>query len=150
MLLFPAARVLWSSTKGNNSKNAETQLAPIISSKSIERKDRSPVFLCDSRRTGADPLTFAPSCASWLKCPPSHHRGWFSCIIKESKEIDQLMTTFDFETEYYWGALIVKLVPMFCMGVYKASDDELVWVFDVNNPKNSYHVPARNLSTYSY
>jgi len=36
------------------------------------------------------------------------------------------------------------------MDVYKASDDELVWVFDVNNPKNGYHVPARNLSTYSY
>jgi len=70
--------------------------------------------------------------------------------IKDSKKIDQSMTTFDFETEYYWGDLIVKLVPMFCMDVYKASDDELVWVFDVNKPDNSYHVPARNLSTYSY
>ena len=60
------------------------------------------------------------------------------------------LMTFDFETEYHWGALMVKLVPMFCMDVYKASDDELVWVFDVNKPKNGYHVPARNLSTYSY
>ena len=54
------------------------------------------------------------------------------------------------DTEYYWGALMVKLVPLFAMDVYRASDDELVWVFDVNNPDNGYHVPARNLSTYSY
>jgi hypothetical protein len=60
------------------------------------------------------------------------------------------MLTLDFETEYHWGALMVKLVPMFCMDVYKASDDELVWVYDVSKPKDGYHVPARNLSTYSY
>ena len=70
--------------------------------------------------------------------------------IKDSKKIDQSMTTFDFETEYHWGALMVKLVPLFATDVYKASDDELVWVFDTNKPDNSYHVPARNLSTYSY
>ena len=60
------------------------------------------------------------------------------------------MTTFDFDTEYYWGALMVKLVPLFAMDSYRADDDELVWVYDVNNPDNGYHVPARNLSTYSY
>jgi hypothetical protein len=60
------------------------------------------------------------------------------------------MITFDFTTEYHWGALVVKLVPMFIMDVYKASDDELVWVYDVNKPEDGYHVPARNLSTYCY
>jgi len=60
------------------------------------------------------------------------------------------MLTLDFETEYHWGALMVKLVPFFGVDVYKASDDELVWVYDVNNVDSSYHVPARNLSTYSY
>lgn len=60
------------------------------------------------------------------------------------------MLTLDFETEYHWGALMVKLVPFFAVDVYKASDDELVLVYDVNNVDNSYHVPARNLSTYSY
>lgn len=60
------------------------------------------------------------------------------------------MLTLDFETEYHWGALMVKLVPFFAVDVYKASDDELVWVYDLNNVDNSYHVPARNLSTYSY
>jgi hypothetical protein len=134
MLLSRAVRVLWSSTKGNRLKNAETQLVPVISLISVEKRDRLRDYPCDS----------------WSKCPPFPHRGWFSCIIKESKEPNQPMTTFDFETEYHWGALMVKLVPMFCMDVYKASDDELVWVFDVNNPKNGYHVPARNLSTYSY
>ena len=58
--------------------------------------------------------------------------------------------TFDFETEYHWGALMVKLVPMFGFTTYKASDRELIWVYDVNQPKNGYHVPACNLSTYSY
>ena len=60
------------------------------------------------------------------------------------------MTTLDFTTEYHWGALMVKLVPLFAMDVYKTSDNELVWVYDVNRPDDSYHVPAHNLSTYSY
>ena len=60
------------------------------------------------------------------------------------------MTTLDFTTEYHWGTLMVKLVPMFAMDLYKASDNELVWVYDVNRPDDSYHVPAHNLSTYSY
>ena len=60
------------------------------------------------------------------------------------------MTTLDFTTEYHWGALMVKLVPLFAMDVYKASDNELVWVYDVNRPDDSYHVPAHNLSTYFY
>jgi hypothetical protein len=47
------------------------------------------------------------------------------------------------------GTLMVKLVPLFAMDVYKASDNELVWVYDVNQPDNGYHVPARSLSTYS-
>jgi hypothetical protein len=46
--------------------------------------------------------------------------------------------TFDFETEYHWGALMVKLVPMFGFKLYK------------NKPDDGYHVPARNLSTYPY
>lgn len=58
--------------------------------------------------------------------------------------------TFDFETEYHWGALMVKLVPMFGFKLYKAHEDELIWVHDVNKPDDGYHVPARNLSTYAY
>ena len=59
--------------------------------------------------------------------------------------------TFDFETEYLWSALMVKLVPMFGFKPYKACNDrELIWVYDVNQPDNGYHVPACNLSTYSY
>ena len=57
---------------------------------------------------------------------------------------------FDFETEYYWGALIVKLVPMFGFKKYNAQEDELIWVYNVKKPNDGYHVPARNLSTYSY
>jgi hypothetical protein len=61
------------------------------------------------------------------------------------------MMTFDFETEYHWGALIVKLVPLFGFKTYKTSNErELIWVYDVNQPDNGYHVPACNLSTYSY
>jgi hypothetical protein len=58
--------------------------------------------------------------------------------------------TFDFETEYHWGALMVKLVPMFGFKLYKAHEDELIWVYDVNKTDDGYHVPARNLSTYAY
>lgn len=59
--------------------------------------------------------------------------------------------TFDFDTEYHWGALMVKLVPMFDSKIYQVSDDrELIWVYDVNQPDNDYHVPACNLSTFSY
>jgi 5-hydroxyisourate hydrolase-like protein (transthyretin family) len=59
--------------------------------------------------------------------------------------------TFDFETEYHWGALMVKLVPLFGFKTYDAANErELLWVFDVNQPDKSYHVPACNLSTYSY
>jgi len=57
---------------------------------------------------------------------------------------------FDFETEYHWGALIVKLVPMFGFKKYDAQEDELIWVYNVNKPNDGYYVPARNLSTYSY
>jgi len=59
--------------------------------------------------------------------------------------------TFDFETEYHWGSLMVKLVPMFGFKTYKASNDrELIWVYDANQPDNGYHVPACNLSTNSF
>jgi len=57
---------------------------------------------------------------------------------------------FDYETNYYWGELVVKLVPMFGFKKYKAWEDELVWVFDTNKPDDGYHVPARNLSTVKY
>ena len=61
------------------------------------------------------------------------------------------MMTFDFETEYHRGALMVKLVPLFGIKTYTTSNErELIWVFDVNQPDNGYHVPACNLSTYSY
>ena len=57
--------------------------------------------------------------------------------------------TFDFETKYYWGALMV--LSSFGFKIYEASNDrELIWVYDVNQPDNGYHVPACNLSTYSY
>ena len=59
--------------------------------------------------------------------------------------------TFNFKTEYHWGALMVKLVPLFGFETYKTSNDrELIWVYDVNQPDNGYHVPACNLSFYFY
>ena len=38
--------------------------------------------------------------------------------------------TFDFETEYHWGALMVKLVPLFGFKTYKynAADDSNIVV----------------------
>jgi len=67
------------------------------------------------------------------------------------KLIQFIHMTFDFQTEYHWGELNVKLVPMFGFTEYPSSNSrELIWVYDVNQPDNSYHVPACNLSTYSY
>ena len=81
-------------------------------------------------------------------CPLNPHETLISCILTESK---QSTMTFDFQTEYYWGELTVKLVPMFGFTEYPTSNDrELIWVYDVNQPDNGYHVPACNLSTYSY
>jgi len=57
---------------------------------------------------------------------------------------------FDFETNYYWGELVVRMVPMFGFKKYKANEDELLWVYDVNSTDRSFYVPARNLSTYKY
>lgn len=58
--------------------------------------------------------------------------------------------TFDFETEYHWGALMVKLVPLFGFKTYTAVNErELIWVYDVNQPNNGYHVPAHKLFTYT-
>jgi hypothetical protein len=57
---------------------------------------------------------------------------------------------FDYETNYYWGELVVRLVPMFGFKKYKAQENELLWVYDTNKPDDGYHVPARNLSTYKY
>ena len=57
---------------------------------------------------------------------------------------------FDYETNYYWGELVVRLVPMFGFKKYEAQENELLWVYDTNNVDNGYHVPARNLSTYKY
>ena len=73
----------------------------------------------------------------------------FLCIIIGYSK--RTMITFDFNTEYHWGALMVKLVPLFGFKTYTAANErELIWVFDVNQPDNGYHVPACNLSTYSY
>ena len=47
---------------------------------------------------------------------------------------------FDYETNYYWGELVVRLVPMFGFKKYKANEDELLWVYDTNNPDSGYHV----------
>jgi hypothetical protein len=60
------------------------------------------------------------------------------------------MMFLDFETVYHWGAVDVKLVPMFGFQRYKAHEDELVWVYDVNRVDDGYHIPARNLSTVKY
>lgn len=57
---------------------------------------------------------------------------------------------FDFETNYYWGELVVRMVPMFGFKKYKANEDELLWVYDVHARHRSFYVPARNLSTYKY
>jgi hypothetical protein len=81
-------------------------------------------------------------------CPLNPHETLIPCILIESK---QSTMTFDFQTEYHWGELNVKLVPMFGFTEYPSSNSrELIWVYDVNQPHNSYHVPACNLSTYSY
>ena len=45
----PCGKGLMVIHQGKQLKNAETQLAPVISSKSIEKEDRSPVCLCDSK-----------------------------------------------------------------------------------------------------
>lgn len=66
----------------------------------------------------------------------------------QTKQQSSMM--FDFDTNYHWGQLVVKLVPMFGFKKYKAWEDELLWVYDVNKPNDGFHVPARNLSTYKY
>ena len=50
---------------------------------------------------------------------------------------------FDFETNYHWGELVVRMVPMFGFKKYKANEDELLWVYDVNSTDRSFYVPAR-------
>ena len=71
-------------------------------------------------------------------------------IVVSDSKTHMFPEIFDFETNYYWGELVVKLVPMFGFKKYKASEDELLWVYDTHNPDSGYHVPARNLSTYKY
>ena len=56
------------------------------------------------------------------------------------------MRKFDFESEYYWNQLVVKLVPLFAIESYEANDNEMVWVYDVNDPKNSFYTPANTLT----
>ncbi len=48
---------------------------------------------------------------------------------------------FDFETNYYWGELVVRMVPMFGFKKYKANEDELLWVYDVHARHRSFMFP---------
>ena len=96
-------------------------------------------------------------CATCSSGIVNEHSAQFRVLYLSRQEINPMKTAtqqssimLDFTTEYYWGELVVKLVPMFGFKNYKAWEDELVWVFDTNNPDSSYHVPARNLSTYKY
>ena len=56
------------------------------------------------------------------------------------------MRKFDFESEYYWNSLVVKLMPLFAIESYNANDNEMVWVYDVNDPKNAFYTPAHTLT----
>jgi hypothetical protein len=67
---------------------------------------------------------------------------WGFDIETLRNKVSDLLTN---SNEYTWGSLIVKLVPMFGCDLYKASDNELIWVYDVNQPDDGYHVPARKL-----
>ena len=54
--------------------------------------------------------------------------------------------TFQFDKDYSWlGKKTVRLVPMFAMGTFEAYEDSMVWVYSVEDPDESYHVPARLL-----
>lgn len=55
---------------------------------------------------------------------------------------------FRFDRVYSWmGEMNVSLVPLFINSdIYRASENEMLWVFDVDAPENSFHVPARLLS----
>ena len=101
------------------------------------------------RTTGSVPLS-EPSTFSPIAAEDGTYYGGRQETNLMRTATQQSSIMLDFETQYYWGELIVQLVPMFGFKKYKAWEDELVWVFDTNNTKNSYHVPARNLSTYSY
>lgn len=53
---------------------------------------------------------------------------------------------FDFDRNYSWlGEKTVRLVPMFATGSFEAYEDNMVWVYDVDDWDQSYHVPARLL-----
>ena len=90
-------------------------------------------------------------CASSISVtyPLAVRSAWGYCYLIGQKTI-MFPEIFDYETNYYWGELVVRLVPMFGFKKYKAQENELLWVYDTNNPDNGYHVPARNLSTYKY
>ena len=49
----------------------------------------------------------------------------------------------DFETTYDWMGKPVKLVPLFAVDKYMAQANEMLWVYSVDSPKDSFHVPAR-------
>ena len=51
----------------------------------------------------------------------------------------------DFETTYDWLGKPVKLVPLFGIDQYQAQQNEMMWVYSIDDPKNSFHVPERLL-----
>ena len=51
----------------------------------------------------------------------------------------------DFESTYDWLGKPVKLVPLFAIDKYMAQQDELMWVYSVDSPNDSFHVPQRLL-----
>lgn len=54
---------------------------------------------------------------------------------------------FEFDKDYSWlGEKTVRLVPMFATGSFEAYEDMLLWVYSVEDPDQSYHVPARLLT----
>ena len=52
---------------------------------------------------------------------------------------------FDFDKDYDWMGKTVRLVPMFATGCMDVYEDQLLWIYSVESPDDSFHVPARLL-----
>ena len=107
MLLFRVARVLWSSIRGNRLKNAETQLAPVISLKSVEKRDRLRDYPCDS----------------WSKCPLSLDLSPISChtiSMNKTQAIDILSTHYGAS---YQGSRVIAITGNLIEDIMNEGDE---------------------------
>lgn len=52
----------------------------------------------------------------------------------------------DFESTYDWMGKPVKLVPLFGINKYLAQSNEMMWVYPLDDPNSSFHVPERLLT----